>query len=149
MVHRPMHSLRSLLRRPAGRQVALSGLVILGLAAVFGADATTQPSPAATASPLATPATQPAAWSTDLNAAMRTAAAQNRDTIVWFSGSGWNAASDAVEPSLRAAAFTETAGRSFVLARADFAAGRENEKEIDPQYTVWAERLGVVKLPAL
>lgn len=99
------------------------------------------------------PATRPAAWSARPDDTLKAAAAQGRDTLVWFSGSGWRAESDAVEPALLAPAFVETAGHRFALARADFPAGREGDREgggdVDPRLTRLAERLGVTTLPAL
>ena len=99
----------------------------------------------------AAPATQPA-WSTDIDTALHAAADQHRDTLIWFSGSGWNADSDAIAPALTSSAFIDKAGTTFVLVRADFAAGKQGQEsgsDIDPQFTVWAERLGVSQLPAL
>ncbi|HEX8341267.1 MAG TPA: hypothetical protein VF624_10190 [Tepidisphaeraceae bacterium] len=102
-----------------------------------------------TAAAIAQAATRPAGWSTRIDDALQTASLENKDTLVWFSGSGWNAASDAVQPALLDAGFVSAAGASFVLVRADFPAGRENERPVDPAYSAWGEKLRVTSLPTL
>jgi hypothetical protein len=90
-----------------------------------------------------------AAWTASIGQGMQQAASAGKDTLIWFSGSGWNAASDVVAPTMLSEQFTSTSTRNFTLVRADFPAGKEDEAPVDPKYTVWAERLGITSLPAV
>jgi hypothetical protein len=80
---------------------------------------------------------------------MRQAAQERKGTLIWFSGSGWNAASDAAEPALLDPAFGSEVASSFACVRADFPAAKQTDRPVDPQYTMWAERLGITQLPSL
>lgn len=88
------------------------------------------------------------AWTPRIESALQRAASERKDTLLWFSGSGWNAASDAAAPALCSATFVQTIAPSYVLARADFPSGK-SQAPVDPQHTMWAERLAVTQLPAL
>ncbi|HEY0007237.1 MAG TPA: hypothetical protein VGB55_00810, partial [Tepidisphaeraceae bacterium] len=99
-----------------------------------------------------TPTTQhapSATWSHQIDDALRAGMRQQKDTLIWFSGSGWNEASDAVEKPITDPAFASSVSPLYVLVRADFPAAKEGDAEVDPAYALWAERLGVTQLPAI
>ena len=91
----------------------------------------------------------PVSWTTSISDALRASQHQGKDTLVWFSGSGWNTVSDAVEPFLMDQGFVESLSGKYVLVRADFPRAATGQSEVDPQYAQWAERLNVSSLPAI
>ncbi len=99
----------------------------------------------------AEPATQPskATWGKSITSAIKSARADKKNVIIWFSGSQWNKTSDAIEPKLVDPAFIEEKVKSFVLVRIDFSIDDQDGSKLGPESTVWADKLGVTQLPTL
>ncbi len=131
------------------KQHVLSGLLfVAACGAVLGSFTTGReagkPAPA-----VSTTITSGAGWMTNIGTASTQAKNQNRDMLVWFSGHGWNDASDAIRATLSDPKFMVRMSEQFVLVNMNFNNDGGKSFNSDPAATVWADRLNVDALPAL